>query len=72
MTGASGIVNQNAGGSQSLAFSGGSGGAVIGQGGLDRALAAGYSKASIRDWVQRVGATVGEGIKEQLGYRPGG
>ena len=68
-TGASGIVNQNAGGSQSQAFSGGSGGAVIGQGGLDRALAAGYSLASIRDWVQRVGATVGEDIKEQLGYR---
>lgn len=49
VTGASGIVNQNQGGSQANAFAGG--GAAIGAAALDRALAAGYSAASIVAWI---------------------
>jgi hypothetical protein len=66
-TGATGIVNQNAGGSQSRAFSGGSGGAVIGAAGLQRALADGYSKSSVKDWINRTGATVGPAARAALG-----
>ena len=57
-TGASGIVNQNAGGSQSAAFGGGTS-AVIGASGVERAIAAGYSLSSIQSWVNSSGATVG-------------
>lgn len=49
VTGASGIVNQNQGGSQANAFAGGS--AAIGAAALDRALAAGYSASSIVAWI---------------------
>jgi hypothetical protein len=67
-TGASGIVNQNAGGSQSQAFGGGTG-AVIGAAAVQRAIADGYSISSIQSWVNRTGATVGSAA-QALGIKP--
>tara|TARA_R100000030_G_scaffold54359_1_gene40913 strand:+ start:17 stop:5218 length:5202 start_codon:yes stop_codon:yes gene_type:complete len=56
-TGQRGIINQNAGSLQSNTFAGGQ--AAVGLAGLNRALAAGYSMASVRAWAARTGAVVG-------------
>ena len=56
-TGQRGVINQNAGSLQSNTFAGGR--AAVGLAGLNRALAAGYSMASVRAWAARTGAVVG-------------
>jgi hypothetical protein len=56
-TGASGIVNQNVGGTQSQFFTDGKS-EIIGAAGVERALADGYSLSSIQDWINRVDAIV--------------
>ena len=70
VTGATGIINQNVGGSQSLAYSGAAAipgpapaapgtRAVLGAAAVERALADGYTLASIQAWVYREKAVVG-------------
>ena len=57
--GIAGGYNQNAGFSQSQIYSGGNGSAVIGLGGVQRALSSGFSISDIQSWVNRTGAQVG-------------
>jgi len=68
--GVAGGVNQNAGFSQSQIYSGGTGSAVIGLGGLNRALNAGFSVSDVQSWVNKTGAQVGPEA-QALGLRPG-
>ena len=64
--GFAGGISQNVGDSQSNQYVGGSV-AAIGQGGLERALASGYSLSSIQDWINRSGAVVGSVIRDKYG-----
>jgi hypothetical protein len=61
-------VNQNAGGGPSRTYNDGSRG-TIGLGGVERALAEGYSLASIQSWADRTGAAVGKKARRKFGLR---
>ena len=75
-TGTYGTIDQNAGGYSPWRVSQGQPAVVnrpeIGRGGVNRALAQGYSAASIRSWANRTGATLGPEAKRMLGIRVGG
>jgi hypothetical protein len=72
--GVAGGINQNSGYSQSQIYTGGIT-ATIGLGGLERALADGYSLASVQSWINISGAGVGKdvaakyGLTSKTGYR---
>jgi len=68
--GIAGGVNQNAGYAPSQIYGPANGSkAVIGLGGIQRALNQGYSISSIQSWATRTGAVIGPNAKKQYGLR---
>jgi hypothetical protein len=66
--GIAGGANQNVGFGPSQIYGGGTS-AVIGQGGFNKAINAGFSVSSIQAWVNRTGAEVG-GVLASRGIKP--